>query len=61
MLDGNPTTTLTHHMPQKRDGGDCESALGRINGKTIFLQDFEKFPQMFKVFLHGCTSDQMII
>jgi hypothetical protein len=40
-------TTLTHHMPQKLDGGDGKGALGRVNGESIIPQDFEKYPQMF--------------
>jgi hypothetical protein len=54
-------STLTHHMPQKLDGGDCKGALGRVNGEAIIPQDFEKYPQMFQVFLHCCTSDQVIV
>ncbi len=52
-------TTLTHHVPQELDGGGRESALGRINGESIFLQDFKDCVQMLKMLFHGGTSDQV--
>jgi hypothetical protein len=42
MAGKRDNTTLTHHVPQELDGGGRESALGRINGESIFLQDFKE-------------------
>jgi hypothetical protein len=52
---------LGDHVTQELERGDSEHTLGRVDCEAVFLQHRKELGEMFQVFLHGGTGNEVVI